>query len=165
MNDSFLFDCAVTLCSSDHISGYVSPNPVIDTRDKITEQRLVLVYKLVKQVKDNIEKQNNGYNIEQFKYCFEKAIQLTASDISCGVIAVEPILYDRDEKISEVIEFYFNMIAKLISNLAIELPSDQELSCPEENKAIIQEPAVEYKTVVIPVYQKMKKSKIKKGKR
>ena len=34
-----------------------------------------------------------------------------------------------------------------------------------QNTQEIIKPPVEYKTVVIPVYQKMKKSKIKKGKR
>lgn len=34
MNDSFIFDCAIKLCSADHVSGYVSANPVIDTREK-----------------------------------------------------------------------------------------------------------------------------------
>lgn len=166
MNDSFLFNCAVRLCSSDHISGYVSPNPVIDTRDKITEQRLTHLYKLVKQVKENIELQNDLGNTETTKYCFKRAIELTSSDIACGVIAVEPILYDRDEKISEVIAFYFQMVTKLVTNLKIELQATIESSSTIlENNQQVCDVAVEYKTVVIPVYQKMKKSKIKKGKR
>lgn len=166
MNDSFLFNCAVSLCSSDHISGYVSPNPVIDTRDKITEQRLTHLYKLVKQVKENVEQLNDLGNKEIIKYCFKRAIELTSSDIACGVIAEEPILYDRDEKIAEVIIFYFGMVNKLITNLKIELQAVTEVSSTiVENIQQVSEPAVEYKTVVIPVYQKMKKSKIKKGKR
>ncbi|WP_260863774.1 hypothetical protein [Citrobacter sp. Marseille-Q6884] len=165
MNDSFLFDCVVTLCSSDHISGFISPNPVIDSRDKITAQRLSFLYKLVKQVKDNIEQQNNLGSQAKNKYCFERAIQLTSSDISSGVIAVEPILYDRDEKISEVIAFYFNMIAKSLIGLSIELSTEKECEVIIEKSPEIKDTLIEYKTVVIPVYKKMKKSKIKKGKR
>lgn len=165
MNDSFLFDCAVTLCSSDHVSGFISPNPVIDSRDKITAQRLSFLYKLVKQVKENIEQQSNQGGLAKNKYCFERAIQLTGSDIACGVIAVEPILYDRDEKISEVIAFYFDMVAKSLVGLSIELSPEKECVDIIEKTIEVKEVPAEYKTIVIPVYQKMKKSKIKKGKR
>lgn len=164
MNDSFIFDCAVKLCAADHVSGYVSANPVIDTRDKITEQRLSFLYQLLDNVRGNILENCEGESDEEIKYCFEKAVQLTCSDISCGVIAVEPILYDRDQKICEVIDFYFSMVGRTLTNLSVKLISNiVSVAMPQTQK--VDECSIEYKTVVIPVYQKMKKSKIKKGKR
>lgn len=166
MNDSFVFDCAIKLCSADHVSGYVSANPVIDTREKITEKRLSFIYQLLSDVKNKVLQQceNKNKNEDEIEYCFEKAVQLTSSDISCGVIAVEPILYDRDQKICETIEFYFSMVIKAVASLSISLVSKKGNVALQNTQEIIK-PPVEYKTVVIPVYQKMKKSKIKKGKR
>lgn len=165
MNDSFVFNCATSLCSSDHISGYVSANPVIDSREKITEQRLLFLYQLVARIKDHIVQQNANEDMQRVKYCFERAIQLTCSDISCGVIAVEPILYDRDQKISEVIELYFNMVNKALKDLSVLFVSSVMPSSATQQVADEKSNSVEYKTIVIPVYQKMKRSKIKKGKR
>lgn len=164
MNDSFIFDCAIKLCSADHVSGYVSANPVIDTREKITEKRLAFIYQLLSDVKNKVLQQCENKNEDEIEYCFEKAVELTSSDISCGVIAVEPILYDRDQKICETIEFYFSMVIKAVASLSISLVSKNENVALKNTQEIIK-PPVEYKTVVIPVYQKMKKSKIKKGKR
>lgn len=166
MNDSFIFDCAIKLCSADHVSGYVSANPVIDTREKITEKRLSFIYQLLSDVKNKVLQQceNKNKNEDEIEYCFEKVVQLTSSDISCGVIAVEPILYDRDQKICETIEFYFSMVIKAVASLSISLVSKKG-NVELQNTQEIIKPPVEYKTVVIPVYQKVKKSKIKKGKR
>lgn len=162
MNDSFIFDCAIKLCSADHVSGYISANPVIDTREKITEKRLSFIYQLLSDVKNKVSQQCENEN--EIQYCLEKAVQLTSSDISCGVIAVEPILYDRDQKICETIEFYFSMVIKTVNNFSINISSKSVDITLKDTPEIIERP-VEYKTVVVPVYQKMKKSKIKKGKR
>ncbi|ROU17651.1 hypothetical protein EB837_02150 [Kluyvera ascorbata] len=164
MNDSFIFDCAIKLCSADHVSGYVSANPVIDTREKITEKRLAFIYQLLSNVKNKTLQQCENRNEDEIEYCFEKAVQLTSSDISCGVIAVEPILYDRDQKICETIEFYYSMVTKTAEDFSISLVSKcGDITLKNTHESF--ESSVEYKTVVIPVYQKMKKSKIKKGKR
>lgn len=162
MNDSFIFDCAIKLCSADHVSGYISANPVIDTREKITEKRLSFIYQLLSDVKNKVSQQCENEN--EIQYCLEKAVQLTSSDISCGVIAVEPILYDRDQKICETIEFYFSMVIKTVNNFSINISSKIVDITLKDTQEIIERP-VEYKTVVVPVYQKMKKIKIKKGKR
>ncbi len=103
----FLFDCAVELCCSDHVSGFISAKPVIDIRENLTEQRINYVYQLVNKIKEKIQLQNPSDNDGKIKYCFKKAIELTCSDISCGVIAVEPILYDRNDKICETIVILF----------------------------------------------------------
>ncbi|MFU0885706.1 hypothetical protein ACM26S_06735 [Kluyvera sichuanensis] len=163
MKKSFILDCAVKICSADHVSGYISINPVIDTRDKLTEQRLNLLYDLIYNVSIDVINAYPDIKRDEVAYVFDKAIQLTSSDISCGAIAVEPVLYERDQKIFDTIKFYFMMVNEMRSSLAIELENneisspvrvDQNLpSCPES------------RTIVIPVYQKMKRAKIKKGKR
>ncbi|WP_318391946.1 hypothetical protein [Enterobacter sp.] len=164
MNDAFLFDCAVKLCCSDHVSGYISAKPVIDTRDKLTEQRLHYLYQMIQDVKEKIISKNETEGEEILIYNFKKAIELTCADVACGVIAVEPILYDRNDKICETIEFYFNLTKSLMSSLSVSL-SNSSLLPGSNNSADASKTDIESKTIIIPVYKKMKKSKIKKGKR
>ncbi|WP_318371040.1 hypothetical protein [Enterobacter sp.] len=165
MNNAFLFDCAVKLCCSDHVSGFISAKPVIDTREKLTEQRLNYVYQLVHKVKEKILSETQSETEEKFIYCFKKAIELTCSDISCGVIAVEPILYDRNDKICETIEFYFNLTLAMTSSLQVSPALPANIQNSSINNSSDSKSASGYKTIVVPVYQKMKKAKLKKGKR
>ena len=169
MNNSFLFECAVKLCSADHVSGYISANPVIDSRLKLTEKRLTLLYKLVSEISSKLISQSSADDIQRVTYCFKSAIDLTSADIACGVIAVEPILYERDAKIPEVIETYYDMVSGIVGNLSINCDEVEKIKSSHDASSEYNKHEnndnVEVKTVIIPVYQKMKKSKIKKGKR
>lgn len=163
MKKSFILDCVVNICSADHVSGYISINPVIDSRDKLTEQRLNFMYDLIYNVSVDVTNAHPDINKNEVEYIFDKAIQLTCSDISCGAIAVEPVLYDRDQKIYDTIKFYFTMVNNIQNSLSIEIASDDIPSPVSIDKCL---PSSEInRTIVIPVYQKMKRAKIKKGKR
>lgn len=163
MKKSFILNCAVKICSADHVSGYISINPVIDSRDKLTEQRLNFLYDLIYNVSVEIKNEYLGSTNNEIEYLFDKAIQLTSSDISCGAIAVEPVLYDRDQKIFDTIKCYFIMVNNMRNMLSIEVASDKV--APPVNEVPMASSIPGSRTIVIPVYQKMKKAKIKKGKR
>lgn len=163
MKKTFILDCAVKICSADHVSGYISINPVIDSRDKLTEQRLNLLYDLIYNASVDLLNAYPDINRDEFGYIFDKAIQLTSSDISCGAIAVEPVLYERDQKIFDTIKFYFMLVNNMRKILSVEI-NNNEISAPVQvEKSVPSYP--ESRTIVIPVYQKMKRAKIKKGKR
>ena len=163
MEKSFILDCAVKICSADHVSGYISINPVIDSRDKLTEQRLNLLYDLIYNASVDLLNAYPDIKRNEIAYVLDKAIQLTSSDISCGAIAVEPVLYERDQKIFDTIKFYFMMVNKMRSSLSIEIENNEISSPVRVEQSIPSYP--ESRTIVIPVYQKMKRAKIKKGKR
>lgn len=163
MKKSFILDCAVKICSADHVSGYISTNPVIDSREKLTEQRLNSLHDLIYNVSVDILNAYPDINRTEIDYDFDKAIQLTSSDIACGAIAVEPVLYDRDQKIFDTIKFYFIMVNNMRNSLSIEIEKNKISSSIQVKQSAPLHP--ESRTIVIPVYQKMKKAKIKKGKR
>lgn len=163
MKKSFILDCVVNVCSADHVSGYISINPVIDSRDKLTEQRFNFLYDLIHNVSVDVTNTYPDINKNEAEYIFDKAIKLTCSDISCGAIAVEPVLYDRDQKIYDTIKFYFIMVNNIKNSLSIDIISDETPSPARIDKIL---PSSDMsRTIVIPVYQKMKRAKIKKGKR
>jgi hypothetical protein len=156
MNNSILYSYAVQFCCSDHISGFIPSKPVIDIRENITEQRLICLLKLIGAIYEEVITTHTE-SPETTMFAFEKALQLTCSDISCGVIAVEPILYDRDEKIGETIKLYFSMV---IDNL-----KRNDVVISKNNDNITEIVSDVDKIYVIPVNKVMKKRKIKKGKR
>lgn len=163
MKKSFILSCVVNICSADHVSGYISINPVIDSRDKLTEQRLSFLYNLIHNVSVDVTNTYPDINKNELEYIFNKAIQLTCSDISCGAIAVEPVLYDRDQKIYDTIKFYSMMVNNIRNSLSIDIVCDEIPSPVSIDKCL---PSSDIsRTIVIPVYQKMKRAKKKKGKR
>ncbi|MBA7848243.1 hypothetical protein HV213_09055 [Klebsiella sp. RHBSTW-00484] len=162
MNNSILYSFAVQLCCSDHISGFIPAQPVIDTRENLTEQRLSSLFKLVSTIHNDILSMSPERCPDTISFVFEKSLQLTCSDISCGVIAVEPILYDRDEKIGETIKIYFSRIIEQLGKHEVVIPKD---NCSCISKVHNDVVAGTDKILVLPVHKVMKKRKIKKGKR
>lgn len=163
MNDSIIYSYAVQICCSDHISGFIPVKPITNIREHITEQRLSCLFKLVGAVHDEICTSYSDKCADEVYFAFEKALQLTCSDISCGVIAVEPILYDRDEKIVDTIKLYSSMVMSQIDNNDIVVGSNIS-NCLSEN--LNQTGCDKGDVLLLSSVNKVRnKRKIKKGKR
>ncbi|VUS64822.1 hypothetical protein [Klebsiella spallanzanii] len=160
MDNSILYGYAVQLCCSDHVSGFIPAQPVIDMRENITEQRLSCLFKLVGIIYDDILMNHNNCR-EATLFAFDKALELTCSDISCGVIAVEPILYDRDEKIGETIKLYFSRVIENLKKNNVVISGNNSSMTEYKDELVSGSERV----FVLPVHKVMKKRKIKKGKR
>lgn len=164
MNSSFSFEAAVGLCASDFISGFISAKPVIESCENITVNRISQLHEMVSQIRKDLLDKMSDEPVERIDYCLKKAIHLTRADITCGVIAIEPILCDRDTLIRDTISNYFSMIWSLFEKHDIRLIKNESITvCHQQISSA--EVAIKHQDVVIPVYHKMKSAKKKKGKR
>lgn len=127
MSDVTLFDCAIRLCGADQISGFIPASPVVDSREKIIENRLKFLLGKMNDIYSLLSLQyNNGYRV---MYVINKATELTVADIISGVIAVDPVAYEREERITESIQFYFHLLWKGEGNvIPIVAPGESKLS-------------------------------------
>lgn len=164
MNSSFSFEAAVGLCASDFISGFISAKPVIESRDNITAKRISQLHEMISKIRKDLLDKMSGEPVERIDYCLKKAIDLTRADITCGVIAIEPILCDRDTLISDTISNYFSMMYSLFEKHDIRLVQSESITVSHQPISPA-EVIVKHQGVVIPVYHKMKSAKKKKGKR
>nr|WP_318384062.1 hypothetical protein [uncultured Enterobacter sp.] len=167
MKSALLYSFAVKICSYEHISGFVSVNPVIDTRENISEQRVLFLYSLMQKVSNKISVEDT-VSVEMIEYCLEKAVILTGSDIACNVISNDPILYVRDEKIEETLLYYFQQTLRHLQNNHIEVINPTPVATPVPSVSHDHVPAgvsYEPKVIVIPAKHKICRRKTKRGKR
>ena len=113
MNNMQYHGLAVRLCSADLISGFISLEPVLGSRDELADNRLTYYCELLPQLDCQDHSQ------------LSQAVDLTCADIQSSAIAVAPILYDRDEKITERLRFHLVRLGERgVGGNEAEVPTD-----------------------------------------
>lgn len=104
---------AAKLVQADIISGYIPNEPVMDNRDELINIRINFYTNLLSPIIKEVYEKHDDINKEKKIELFNSAIELVNSEISCLYISLQPVLYDRDEMISERIKYYFNQLITL----------------------------------------------------
>lgn len=106
---------AVALCAADMSCGYISVTPILDNRDELIESQHVLYNELLSDIENKLtpESIGIGHEIQDEQWC--SAIELVSADIISEAISLDPVLYDRNDRVRERIEFYFNYLKKYFS--------------------------------------------------
>lgn len=109
--DAILVDTlAVTLCAADMSCTYIAVNPVLDNRDELIEKQYTLYKTLLNNVEHILTPEFVGVENKALDQLWYSAIKLTAADIVCKFISLDPISYDRTEKVNERIIFHFERL-------------------------------------------------------
>lgn len=131
MNNTQYQGLAVRLCCADLISGFISLEPVLGSRDELADARLTYYCELLPK----LDCQNHTQ--------FTLAVELTCADIQSGAIAVAPVLYDRDEKITERLRFHLVRLGERgvggneaeVPVAGAEVPAEKVIDQPEPTVA------------------------------
>lgn len=112
MNHSIWLPLATKLCGADMTTGFISLDPVMNDRNELIEKRLHSYCEQLQGMSDRLERAS-GFCSEHIRMLLPLAAELTCMDIQSGVISVDPVLYDRDEKIDEHLCRYFSLLHTL----------------------------------------------------
>lgn len=106
---------AVSLCAADISCAYIAVNPILDNRDELIENQHAIYRILLDNVEITLIPECVGieHNVLDQLWC--SAIELTAADIISESISLNPVLYDRTEKVNERIIFHFNWLKPCFS--------------------------------------------------
>ncbi|CBG90850.1 hypothetical protein [Citrobacter rodentium] len=105
----------VNLCAADINCGYISATPVLDNRDELIAQQCSYYRDLLAELEILLTPESVGTGLKPQDEQWRSAIELVTADILCGSISLNPILYDRAEKIRERIIFYFSNLNKFFA--------------------------------------------------
>jgi hypothetical protein len=133
MDDSFRMMLAVKLCSADMSCGYISVDPVLGNRNEQITQRLKWYSEKLLVLTDIQIADPDIKNV-----FIEQAVSLTCADIICDVIAIAPVLYDRNEKIFEKLKMYMSL---LLASFPLACADDQEECIADMEKVEVREKA------------------------
>lgn len=111
MDNIDLVQLAVTLTGADVISGYISNDPIIEDRDQLIKSRLEFYTSMLNDSLQSLAEGEEDLSLVYKK--FHQAVELTHADIESLYISIEPILYDRDEMISQRIVVHYNQLSSL----------------------------------------------------
>lgn len=131
MNDPLTMSFAVRLCSADMSCGFISVTPVLDNRAELIQQRLNWYHQWLHSLSCQLQKERPVPQ-DIFPLLLQQAVELTAADILSDAIALAPVLYDRDSKITESVTTYFSWLQTCT------------LSDPEDNDmTVLENPSTE----------------------
>ncbi len=101
------------LVQADIISGYIPNEPVMGNRDELISLRLNFYVNLLLSLRNDLCEKHDDIDEILLAKNLKTAIELVSAEISCLYISLAPVLYDRDEMISERINYYFQQLIVL----------------------------------------------------
>ncbi|MBK5143524.1 hypothetical protein I2494_07300 [Budviciaceae bacterium BWR-B9] len=106
---------AVRLCAADISCAYIAVNPILDNRDELIENQHAIYRILLDNIETTLTPEFVGIEHNALDQLWCSAIELTAADIISEAISLNPVLYDRTEKVNERIIFHFNRLKNCFS--------------------------------------------------
>lgn len=129
---------AVNLCAADMNCGFISVTPVLDNRDELVAEQLSCYRDLLAEVEILLTPESVGVGHNAQDEQWRSVIELVAADLICGAISLNPVLYDRAEKIRERIIFHFS---RLNNFFAIEQKKNVEQTPMQDlSESMAEEP-------------------------
>lgn len=108
MNNQLMMLLAVRLCCADVSCGFIPIAPVLGNREALIQQRFFWHQEWLNRLGRNMLQGTSTPDI--FPHLITQAVELTCADIISDAIAVAPVLYDRDTKITESVTTYFSWL-------------------------------------------------------
>lgn len=128
---------AISLCAADMSCSYIAVNPILDNRDELIENQHVIYKTLLDNIEKTLTPEFIGIEHKVLDQLWRSTIELTAADIISEAISLDPILYDRTEKVKERIAFHFNRLKNCFP--FDSQGSIQEATASTENKDVTAE--------------------------